>query len=341
MNNDQLSALLDRYFNGTCTPEEKQAIDDWFELHNDKPDYTNTLTAGKKEELKTKMFTAIAEETNFGGEVQSKPVIRPLYNNWWVRVAAAAVVLVFARYLFINKELSPAKLTETAVANVIVTNRTKNIVKQLLPDSSIVWLSPQASIRYPKTFLKSSRDISMQGDCFFEVTKNPQRPFIISSEHIVTKVWGTSFRVLDNKGLASAAVTVVTGKVSVSKKGSAAATSGAKLAADEVLLLPKEQAVYNKNTDVLTADRQADISLLNIYKHIDLSFENAKLTEIVKVLNRKFDADIKIQDGALNKAVMTADLTDLNLPEVLEVLKTSMNLNYEISNDLIVLKKTN
>ncbi|MDB5148011.1 MAG: FecR protein [Mucilaginibacter sp.] len=341
MNNNQLSELLDRYFNGTCTREEKQVIDDWFELYKDKPDYTSGLTDDKKEQLKAKMFRSIAEEVSLSTEEQSTPIIRPLYKNWWVRVAAAAVILVFARYLLIDKVLSPAKNAETTVAEVAITNHTKNIVKQLLPDSSVVWLSPEASLSFPKTFQAASRNVSMQGDCFFEVTKNSQQPFIISSEHIVTKVWGTSFRVLDNKNLTAAVVTVVTGKVSVSKKESAAAKSGAKLSVDEVMLMPNEKVVYNKNTDVLVTDKQADVSALNIYKHVDLSFENAKLTEIVKVLNRKFDADIKIQDDALNKAVMTADLTDLNLPEVLEVLKASMKLNYEITDDLIVLKKTN
>lgn len=178
----------------------------------------------------------------------------------------------------------------------------------------------------------------MAGSCFFEVTKNPNRPFIITSEHIVTKVWGTSFRVLDGKDIKNAKVTVVSGKVSVSKKGEAVQ---AKLTAGEVLLYPKEEAVLTDNDTQLITNRQANLSDLKLYDHIDLSFEKAKLTEIVAVLNRKFDTNIKISNKELDNSVMTADLTNLNLPEVLEVLKAAMKLNYEISGDLIILKQTN
>lgn len=339
MNKIQLSQLLDRYFNGTCTIEEKQVVDNWFELYKDRPGFTANLSDDKKEQLKHRMFSAISDQV--GIPEPKIPVIRSFYKNWWIRIAAAAVLLVFAKVLIIDKILSTGKPANTALANIVITNRTKNIIKQQLPDSSVVWLSPNANLSYPKTFQATSRTVAMKGECFFEITKNPQRPFIINSEHMVTKVWGTSFRVLDDKNILATKVTVVTGKVSVSKKGGNASQKGANLSSEEVLLLPKQEVVYDKKTDLLVASRQADISALNIYKHIDLSFENAKLTEIVNVLNKKFEANIKIKDEALNKAVMTADLTGLNLPEVLEVLKTSMKLNYEIANDLIVLKKTN
>jgi ferric-dicitrate binding protein FerR (iron transport regulator) len=339
MNEIQLSELLDRYLDGTCTSEEKRVIDNWLESHEDKPGFTGSLSDHKKEQLKLRMFNAISRGVDVN--VSPKPVVRSMYKSWWLRVAAAAVLLVFAKVIIIDVVLAPAKFTETAVVDMVITNRTKNIIKQMLPDSSVVWLSPDASLSYPKIFAAASRNVTMQGECFFEVTKNARRPFIISSEHIITKVWGTSFRVLDNKAISAAIVTVVTGKVSVSKKGSNGDRARAKLVAGEVMLLPKDEVIYNKNTDLLVASKQADISALNIYKHIDLSFENARLTEIVDVLNRKFDANIKIQDEGLNKAVMTADLTGLNLPEVLEVLKASMKLNYEVTNDLIVLKKTN
>lgn len=335
MDKVQLSELLDKYFNGTCTPEEAEAIDRWYRQYTDKAGYTQNLSNDKKELLKAKMFNAIRQQT-FAGETA---VVWPMYRKWWIGVAAAAALLIFVKFFFLDKALKPVEEAQVASLDNTFSNHTHNIVKQLLPDSSVVWLSPDASISWPKQFRIKSREVAMKGDCFFEVTKNPNRPFIISSEHIVTKVWGTSFRVVDSKYVRAAAVTVVTGKVSVSKKGSDAANAGAQLMAGEVILYPKEQVIL-KNTQLITS-KQADISDLTIYRHVDLSFDNAKLADIVLVLNKKFDVNIRIGTGELDKAVMTADLTDLNLPEVLEVLKASMKLDYEISNNLIVLKKTN
>lgn len=336
MNKIQLSELLDKYFNGTCTPEETEAIDQWYKQYDDKSGYTETLSNHNKELLKTKMFSAIRKYS----PTTKTAVVRPIYSRWWMGIAAAAVLLLVVKFVFLDKMLKSAERAQLAALNISFTNNTLNIVKQVLPDSSVVWLSPNASLSWPRQFRAKSRDVAMKGDCFFEVTKNPGRPFIINSEHIVTKVWGTSFRVNDSKDIAAAIVTVVTGKVSVSKKGSAAAKAITQFITGEVLLHPKEQIVL-KNNEQFVETKQADISGLNLYKHIDLSFEHAKLTEIVTVLNKKFDVNIKIRDEELDKAVMTADLTDLNLPEVLEVLKASMKLDYEISNDLIILKRTN
>jgi ferric-dicitrate binding protein FerR (iron transport regulator) len=334
MNKVQLTELLDKYFDGTCTPEETEAVDRWYKQYNDKPGYTETLSNEKKELLKAKVFAAINERV-FTGETVA---VRPMYRKWWLQVAAAAVLLILIKLLLPHNILKPVKTAQLANSNNITINRTKNIVKQTLPDSSVVWLSPNAILRWPKYFNLKSRDVSMTGNCFFEVAKNPNRPFIISSEHIVTKVWGTSFRVIDGKDVNAATVTVVTGKVSVSKKGGPGTIAGPQLMGSDMMLHPKEQATL-KNNNQLVVNQHADIADLAIYAHVSLSFDNAKLTDIVAVLNKKFDVNIKIRNEELDKAVMTADLTDLNLPEVLEVLKASMKLDYEISNHLIVLKK--
>ncbi|RYE22931.1 MAG: DUF4974 domain-containing protein [Sphingobacteriaceae bacterium] len=102
---------------------------------------------------------------------------------------------------------------------------------------------------------------------------------------------------------------------------------------------PKQKVLLRTDQNTFYTSRQVDVSNLNIYKHINLLFENAKLSMIVEVLNKKFDANIQVEDKELNNKVMDADLSGLNLPEVLEVLKASLQLDYEMNNDLIVLKK--
>jgi len=338
MNKVQLSELLEKYANGTCTSEEMDAINKWYDRYDDKLGFTGELPSNAHELLKTRMQTAIKAKI-FGEDLTAN--VRPMYRKWWVSAAAAAVVLIFVKLFFLNTDVKPVQPIQMAFTDLTITNHTKNILKQVLPDSSVVWLNPNASLSWPKKFIKASRNVVMKGDCFFEVTKDLKHPFIISSEHLVTKVWGTSFRVHDDTYFTAAKVTVLTGKVSVSKNGSAAAKVGLKLVADEVMLHPNDEVVLTINDAQLVATRQADVSDLNLYKHINLSFENSRLTEIVAILNKKFDVNIKIRNEELEKAVMTADLNDLNLPEVLDVLKASMKLNYEISKDLIVLKKTN
>ncbi|RKR82936.1 FecR family protein [Mucilaginibacter gracilis] len=334
MDKIQIAELLDKYLKNNCTPEEADVVEAWYKQWEEQPDFTDTLADDKQRLLKERMFLIIRENT-----VPKESVILPerkVHIKWWIGIAAAALLFVVLKFFVANNPVQDATGPRLAIT---FSNHTKNVLKQQLPDSSIVWLSPEASITWPQKFDAKYRDITMTGNCFFEVTKNPGRPFIISSEHMVTKVWGTSFRVIDGKNSAVVKVTVVTGKVSVSKRQALAPV--AKLNSNEVLLHPNEEVVLKSNTADLIASKNADVSDLALYDHIDLDFEKATLPYIVTVLNKKFAAHIIINSKQLNSAVMTASLTNLNLPEVLEVLKASMKINYEIEGDLIVLKKTN
>ena len=338
MTKEQLAELMNKYREGTCTPEEAAILDQWYTSYQNKPDVLNTLPATEREHLQQRMYNQISARITVGNEVQLRRRVIPL----WLKMGVAAALTGFVMLFVWNRH--PANNTTAVVAQswANVNNIGNSIIKQDLPDGSSVWLKPGSRLSYPKAFAKTLRSVKMQGEAFFEITKNPQRPFIIESKHIVTKVWGTSFRVVDNNNAQKATVTVLTGKVSVSKTGSEAHKAGARLLAGEVMLKPHQQVIYSQHDGSLTANPHADMGTMNLWKHIDLSFKNEKLTGIAAVLNQKFDVNIKVEDARLKDASMTADLTGLNLPEVLEVLKTSMNINYEIAeDDLIILKKTN
>lgn len=338
MTKEQLAELMEKYRQGTCTPEEAAILDQWYTSYQNKPDVLDSLSAAEREHIQQRMYNKISARINVDDQPETRTRVIPL----WLKVGVAAALTGFVLLFVWNRQPANNTTTITAESWASISNTGNSIIKQDLPDGSSVWLKPGTRLSYPKAFAGASRNVKMHGEAFFEVTKNPQRPFIIESKHIVTKVWGTSFRVFDKDNLQKATVTVLTGKVSVSKTGSEAHKAGAKLLANEVMLQPHQQVTYREQDGSLTANRNADMGTMNLWKHIDLSFKNEKLTGIAAVLNQKFGVNIKVDGDKLKDASMTADLSGLNLPEVLEVLKTSMNINYEIAeNDLIILKKTN
>jgi transmembrane sensor len=95
--------------------------------------------------------------------------------------------------------------------------------------------------------------------------------------------------------------------------------------ADQNLLKPQTEAVADENA-------------MQIWKHVDLSFENKPIREIIPVLNAKFHVHIEVKNERLNRYILNADMTGLNLPDVLEALKKSLNINYEISDGGIELE---
>jgi len=339
MDNIQLAELLDRYIKGTCTPEEIAIINTWYNKYQNTPGLTETLSPIQNQLLKDKISQKIQEHIT-GKEIGDIKPHKPVLRQLWVKIAAAAIVIVLIKMAFFNGGVHTSDQIQSANNEIRLINRTKNIVKQVLPDSSMVWLSPNSRITYATKFRGKTRDVLMNGECFFEVSKDAAHPFIVTSNHMITKVWGTSFRVRDAGTSASASVTVVTGKVSVTKKSIVA---NAKATPKEVMLHPKEAVVYKEQADDFHTELNADMTSLDIWKRINVSFDNAKLSEIVTVLNKKFNANIRVDDVRLNDAVMDADLTGLNLPDVLEVLKASLRLNYELRDNAILLtpSKTN
>ncbi|RYY06476.1 MAG: hypothetical protein EOP43_06240, partial [Sphingobacteriaceae bacterium] len=256
MDNKQLAELLDKYIKGLCTAEEAAVIDRWYDKHQHEPDIIN-LPGNENEYLKKKMLDQILHQINSN---QYKPLVKNtnFIIRYWAKLAAAAVLLVFLKIIYTN--YWAVKEATNKIPQIEIANNTKHIIKQVLPDKSIVWLNPKATLKFPKKFKVSSRDIAMDGECFFEVSKNPQRPFIIQSKHLVTKVWGTTFKVSDNNTAATAQVTVVTGKVSVSIQGSKPARTGAGLSVEEVILLPKQKVLLRTDQNTFYTSRQVDVS---------------------------------------------------------------------------------
>lgn len=333
MNKEQLEQALTNYLNGTASAEDKAMIDHWYARYDTHAPYTEALSATEREVLRRKMLEQIRHNTGMA-YTQQQPAARVIKRRAWVKWAAAAamiagiMVITWRWYMLSNMHQQ---------MNLVV-NQTKHLLRQQLPDQSVVWLSPGASLRYPAQFQQASRNVSMSGDCFFEVTKNPDRPFIIESNQLVTKVWGTSFRVWDGKEGGAARVTVVSGKVSVSRRQDEGAASGARLAKDEVILLPKQEVVYSSHTQSLQRDTLADMKAVQKWTHTGtMAVEDAPFTTIIAQLEQRFGVQIQLADSALYQARMTADLSGLNLAEAMEVLQVSMQIQYSIQDNRIII----
>ncbi len=335
--------LLDRYVKGECTEQEQLLVKAWYALYENDPDHLSDLNDLEINDLEDiilkRIISSIQPEIP---EQQPEPKTAKLI---WLKRSAAVFAIAASLIVIVNiallhrNPLSFAPINHMATTDVIlVVNHSNSILKQVLPDNSVVWLSPASQITYPKVFANKIRLVSMQGEGFFEVTKNAARPFVIRSRDMVTKVWGTSFLVRDRANSDAPEVSVVTGKVSVSintNQGTMDKTRPVQ-AKDEVMLLPHQKATLLVNKNILVKRSDTDQSMA-IWNKLSLTFDNLPLKTIIPLINAKYKVDIKVQDEVLNDYVLNADLTDFNLPEVLEVLKKSLGINYVIDGNKILL----
>ncbi|MDB5147945.1 MAG: hypothetical protein JWQ57_1965 [Mucilaginibacter sp.] len=335
--------LLEKYIKSDCTEAEIALVKQWYFSFEHEHDHVSDLSPAEEKQLEENIYFSIISNLNLvhlqAPEEKSKVVS---FRKWYAVAAAVAVFALSAVALIYAQKSKDQHLTASVVSNVRlfnVTNNTGHIYKVTLPDSSAVWLNPSAKISYPNAFAAGSRLVSISGECFFEVTKNPQRPFIISSRSIVTKVWGTSFLVRDNEQSNMADVSVLTGKVSVSVKAkgkNSAITT--KLTKDEVMIYPHQKAVYLNDKHTLTSQAVEVKSTVKQYQRTHLVFDNKPLRDIIPVLDSSFNVNIKVSSEKLNHYILNADFEGFNLPDVLNALKKSLNIDYAIVNNHIELK---
>jgi len=343
--------LLERYIKGNCTPEEVEQVKAWYRSFERNDDYLSGISAAEEKALEERLYNHILK--NIGvqpGEEEETEVDelphRSIFRRWYtIAGAAAAVLIAGAAYVF--TVYHPQFGGNETAANVStkqirsITNNSDQVYKAVLPDHSTVWLKPNSQLTYPEVFDRKSRMVTISGEGFFEVTKNPNSPFIINSRSIITKVWGTSFLVRDNDLSNSAEVSVMTGKVSVSVKTAYSSSQPSlKLEKGEVMLYPHQKVVYLIDKNLLKPETEdtAGENAMQIWKHVNLSFENKPDREIIPVLNAKFHVHIMVKNQKLNRYILNADMAGLNLPDVLEALKKSLNINYEISDYGITLE---
>jgi transmembrane sensor len=334
--------LLEKYINGHCTDAEVALVKQWYQSFEHEPGYTSTLSSSKQQELEEQIFNKIVNniEVDPVAETPDKTPAISKPRTWhWLSGVAAMLLLAVTAGLYNNKTGNNATAHKGPQELLSVTNNSNRIYKVMLPDSSSVWLNPHAQLQYPKVFAVASRMVSMSGECFFEVTKNPKRPFVISSRSIITKVWGTSFRIRDNDQSADADVAVVTGKVSVSVKTIKNINDASlQMGKGDVMLYPHQKAVYSSNNHTLKPDSTPNERTLKIWNRVDLTFDNMLLKDIIPVLNTKYNVNILAANEKLNRYMLNADFSGFNLPDVLEALNKSLNIDYEIKDNTIELK---
>jgi transmembrane sensor len=257
--------------------------------------------------------------------------------SWLSRLSVAAVLLLVSGWVIyfmaISKDKAKHSILATtskthatiAIADTVkVFNQTNAINKIVLPDRSIVWLQPNTRIYYPAKFVGQLRSVSMSGEAFFEVTKDHAHPFVITAGNVLTKVWGTSFRIKAIAGYKTK-VSVLTGKVSVRVLDSGNNTLARHA---EVMLMPSEEVAYQPAAGVLKKGIVPPSSDLNIWKKSDLSFENAALSNVIKVLNNSYHVNISAQDAQVNNYQITADFNGKNLADILLLICKSVHISY-------------
>lgn len=297
--------LLDRYLQENTTPEEAQLFDRFVKKMAEQPP---GWELGDRERIKLEIYANIKRQIQV-------PQARIIRLPMWVRVAASiAIVLTVSVFLIWR-----APSNEVTIAT---TNGERDTI--LLADGSRIFLNVASQITFSKSFNKRKREVNLIGEAFFEVAKNPKRPFIVHCSDVNTTVLGTSFNIkaFDEE---PTVVTVATGKVQVAIP---------KYPNQKPLILtPNQQAIYDAKTRQLTRRRGVIAANFIAWKEGFLQFDNTPMQEAIVTLEKWYDVNITLKNPALAKCKISGKFPGDNLKNVLEIIQFITSIHYQFENN--------
>lgn len=229
-----------------------------------------------------------------------------------------AFVLGIGIYMALNKR---NHTTQNGLAELVQKNPLGRHSSFSLADGTRVYLGPGSSMSFPSKFKGNTREVKLEGEAYFEVTKNKEKPFIIYTRNIRTQVLGTTFKITAFKD-SPILVSVTTGRVKVDQ------VEGSDVK-ELALLTPGEQVSYNRDS----GPRKSNFSVENIrnWKDGQLSFDGTPLSELSRQISRWYNVSISIRSEKLKQIPITVTL-DGNIPvsKFLDGLSASFGFNYTI-----------
>lgn len=310
MKKEALLLLAKKYTEGTCTPEEKMAVEAFFDKMQDDstislyqfPDSKGDIILGKTfHELQTKKQP---------GNFRFKKALR---------IAAILIVAIAVSFSVVKFALTPKEIIQIAHKG-----EKKEV---LLQDGSVVVLNSNSSITYPEEF-GDTRNIKLSGEAYFKVFRDVKRPFIVQTHDVKVRVLGTSFDVNSYKHR-STKVSVLTGRVEVSS------ASG-----NKVVIVKNQQADLKHNADfhISTDDSSEGIA----WASNTIILKKTTLSETAKIIENWYNVDITFEDQEIKKFTISGKFKDEKLENVLESIAflKQLKIIYLTQNHIVIRRKT-
>ncbi len=348
----EMESVFIRHFEGIALPEEEDMIRLWISESED----------NKKEYEQLKYFWEISSRIHIMQQVdvdsarkKVKSQIRDFkktLNVWyyWQRISAVLAILLIPASILFFDNLHSKKTVFIPFREITSAYGVRNHFN--LPDGSEVWLNSGSKIKFPEKFSSTKRELFLEGEAFFNVVKNPSKPFYVNLGEVSVKALGTSFNIAAYKGESTFETTLLNGNVQIVKKSTRD---------NEIVLFkmaPNQHAVYKKMynnivlseiTDIQTETKknnQSGDGIISPNNRTDtgnlenkytswvegkLFFRNDRMDDVVKRLERWYNVDIVLQDSILYDFRYNATFIDETFEQVLDLLVLSAPIEYTLT----------
>lgn len=326
---DIVNSLIPKYILGEITTEERDLVDNWIksEPENEKlfQEFQRVWEYAGQTDLTDKILPKLNIDDEwdhqlkliFEGKDESKEIsIAPQNSSLsWLRVAASIVLVMvagFSAYYFLGG-FGTSYYAERETEEVS------------FKDGTVVTLNTGAEISFKKSYNKKSRIVKFEGEAYFNVSADAEKPFIIETEDARIRVVGTSFNVRAIPSEETVEVIVTSGEVMLLNK------SGDKAVALKV----HDKGTYNRSTDIVTRVDNTNPNFMS-WKTRVIEFEDSSLENVVETLNKVYPGkEITLKASETGDCSITVSFEGQSLDAILNVLESTLDIEYLINEDTI------
>lgn len=325
--------LLAKCFSGQCTPAEQEEAERWRLAESEHElIYRQLREQWERIHLDTSAYVVPDKATvweNIQREIHHKAKQIPLYTrSLLIRISgiAAALALITGFSLsFLFNEGDKNWMAGRSENVVIAPSGQKS--QLILPDGTLVWLNSGSRLTYSYAFNTRDRVVNLEGEAFFDVTKDQQYPFVVKTGGVDVKVLGTAFNVQAYTDEADVTVALLRGRVSLLS------------AADQNLLTslsPDQMATVSKN-DLSYQVASCDAGIESSWHQNLLKFDGTSAEEVWKKLERWYGVRITLSNAKPSNAYWFTVKTE-SLTELLEMINKITPIEYKLDGEEVTVR---
>ncbi|HTF20151.1 MAG TPA: FecR family protein [Chryseolinea sp.] len=292
-----------------------------------------------EEELNVEIADIMAGIGSEGRPARSRTLF-----SFWTAAAASVIILAVAgwyvrQFSIVRQNTEdPGEETASLPGNYMIEriNKGDNALLISLPDNSSVLLSQNSLLRYPREFIGDSRNIFLEGTAFFEVTKDPSKPFYVNAGKVTAKVLGTSFEITTDESHGQISVIVKSGTVSIYSHNDK--NKREKDSEPNIILTENEQFILRDNAGQIQHTRLDSVSIEELkVPDTYLTFTATPASEVLKSLASAYEVQINFTNADIGGCSVTASFTDEPFPVKLALICRSIGVGYQIVNDRVTI----
>jgi len=312
--------LIARFLTGEASVSEKKELDRWLEQNEANRKYfegiwfvdqkavaSHTLVKVDVNKAWQKVQSGMKEKSDERVLTESRQtLVLPL----WIRVAAM-LVLVSGLAFFLYRQINQPEVRKTGMVALLSSD---SIVSHLLVDSTTVTLNKGSKIAYAANYGKKDRRVKLEGEAFFLVKHDTEKPFIVETGDAMIRVTGTSFNIKNEETDSLVEVYVKTGSVLFFTANN-----------EGLSLVAGETGIFNKNRNTFTKTISTDPNLA-AYANRMFVFYNTPLSEVIRQLSRVYGVNIVLRQPQISLCAITVSFDNDEIETVLNIIAETLGL---------------